>query len=99
MQHTTIGKLNAITGAWRPIVDDIKPRGNNYYNCSEILSDREYCRSSCKSIHFCGENCQIQSWKQHKQVCKAISTLTAQIQVEVFKRGSYTVNLSAKQKH
>ena len=32
-------------------------------------------------------------------MCKAISTLTAQRQVEVFKRGSYTVNLSAKQKH
>ena len=48
---------------------------------------------------FCGKNCQIQSWKDHKQVCKAISTLTARIQEEVFKRGSDTVNLSTKQKH
>ena len=44
-------------------------------------------------------NCQIQSWKDHKQVCNAISTLTAQKHEEVLKRGSYTVNLSTKQKH
>ena len=81
------------------MVDNIKPRGNNYYDCSKILSDREYCCSSCKSVYFCGKNCQIQSWKDHKQVRKAISTLTAQRQKEVFKRGSYTVNLSTKQKH
>ena len=48
---------------------------------------------------FCGKNCPIQSWKDHKQVCRAISTLTAQRQEERFKRGSYTVNLSTKQKH
>ena len=81
------------------MVDNIKPRVNNCYNCSKILSDREYCCSSCKSVYFCGKNCQIQYWKDHKQVCKAISTLTAQRQKEVFKRGSYTVNLSTKQKH
>ena len=78
-----------------------------HHHHREILSDREYCCSSCKSIcifvylnvYFCGKNCQIQSWKDHKQVCKAIYTLTAQRQKEVFKRGSYTVNLSTKQKH
>ena len=32
-------------------------------------------------------------------MCKAISTLTARRQEEVFKRGSDTVNLSSKQKH
>ena len=32
-------------------------------------------------------------------MCKAISTLTAQRQEEQFKRGSYTVNLSTKQKY
>ena len=32
-------------------------------------------------------------------MCKTISTLTAQRQKEVFKRRSYTVNLSTKQKH
>ena len=31
----------AITGTGRPVVDNIKPRGNNCYNCNEILSDRE----------------------------------------------------------
>ena len=31
----------AITGAGRPVVDNIKPRGNNCYNRSKILSDRE----------------------------------------------------------
>ena len=81
------------------MVDNITPRGNNCYNCSKILSDTEYCCSSFKSVYFCGKNCQIQSWKDHKQVYKAISTLTAQKQKEVFKRGSYTVNLSTKQKH
>ena len=48
---------------------------------------------------FCGKNCQLRSWKDHKQVCKAISTFTAQRQEELFKRGSYTVNLFTKQKH
>ena len=71
-------ELNAITGAGRPVVDNVKPRGNNCYNCSKILDDREYCCISCKSVHFCGKNCQIQYWKDHKQVCKAISTLIAQ---------------------
>ena len=46
---------------------------------------------------FCGQNCQIQSWKDHKQMCKAISTLTALRHEDVFKRGPYTVNLSTKQ--
>ena len=32
-------------------------------------------------------------------MCKAISTLTEQRQNKVFKRGSYTVNLSTKQKN
>ena len=32
-------------------------------------------------------------------MCKTISTLTAQRHEEVFNRGSYTVNLSTKQKH
>ena len=31
----------AITGTGRPVVDNIKPRGNNCYNCNKILSDRE----------------------------------------------------------
>ena len=80
------------------MVDNVKPRGNNCYNCSKILSDKKYCCSSCKSLYFCGKNCQIQSWKDHKQVYKTIATLTAQRQEEVFSRGSYTVNLFTKQK-
>ena len=32
-------------------------------------------------------------------MCKTISTLTAQSQEGLVKRGSYTVNLSTKQKH
>ena len=81
------------------MVDNITPRGNNCCNYSKILSDRKYCCSSCKSVYFCGKNCQIQSWKDNKQVCKAIFTLTAQRQKGVLKRASYTVNLSTKQKH
>ena len=88
-----------ITGAGHPVVDNVKPKDNNCYICSKILSDREYCCSSCKSVYFCGKNCQTQSWKDHKQMCKTISTLTAQRHEEVFNRGSYTVNLSTKQKH
>ena len=38
-------------------------------------------------------------WKDHKHMCKTISTLTAQSQEGLVKRGSYTVNLSTKQKH
>ena len=97
--NTIIEKLNVITGAAHPAVDNVKPKDNNCHNCSKILSDREYCCSSCKSVYFCGKNCQIQSWKDHKQMCKTISTLTAQRHEEVFNRGSYTVNLSTKQKH
>ena len=99
MKQTTIWQLNAITGAGRPKVNNIKPRGNNCYKCSKILSDREYCCSSCTSVDFRSKNCQIQSWKDYKQVCQAISTLTAQRQEEVFKTGSYTVNLPTKQNH
>ena len=81
------------------MVDNIKSRDNNCYNCSKILSDREYCCSSCKLVYFSGKSCQIQSWKDHKQVCKTISMLKVQRKEEVFKRRSYTVNLSTKQKH
>ena len=30
-----------ITGTGRPVVDNIKSRSNNCYNCNKILSDRE----------------------------------------------------------
>ena len=84
MYHTTIiRKLNAITGSGRLVVDNVKPRGNNYYSCNKILSDREYCSSSYKSVYFCGKHCKIQFWKDHKQVYKAILTLAAQRQEEI----------------
>ena len=63
------------------------------------MSDREYFCSSCKSIYFGGKNCHIQARKDHNQMRKAISTLAAQRQEEVFNRESYTTNLSTKQKY
>ena len=52
-------KLNVITCAMCPPVDNVEPRGNTCYNCSKILNDREYCCSSCKSVYFFGKNCHI----------------------------------------
>ena len=97
--HTTIiRKLNAITGSGRLVVDNIKPRGNNCYSCNKILSDREYCSSSYKSVYFCGKHCKIQFWKDHKQVYKAILTLAAQRQEEIFNRGLLTCPQKQKYK-
>ena len=67
-------KRNANTSAGCLVVDSIKPRAKN---CSKILMIKNIAVVRVNQ-YFCGKNCQIQFWKDHKQVSNPIFILTAQ---------------------
>ena len=88
------GKLKEIVGIGQPAIKEALPK--KCYNCKKILFDKYY---SCKYVYFCGKECQLRSWIHHKTICTSIATLHDQHKEKTYKSGSYSTNLTPKEKN
>ena len=42
-----------------------------------------FCCGACKAASYCGKECQVSAWRQHKPICDSLQTLSKDFQESV----------------
>jgi len=80
----TVSKLvmEAATKKGRETRKARKQEGSTCANCNKTddsNGEKLLVCSRCKVVRYCGRDCQVQHWKEHKKECKSMSSLSASV--------------------
>jgi len=60
------------------ITDSVQIATDACANCGKREAKMKKC-SKCKTVPYCGRECQIADWRAHKARCREVETATAQL--------------------